>query len=87
MFKLLMRALFVVEGLLLCGSLVSAQSLVLNLPRPSPHAVVTQRIGITDVTIAYHRPMVNKRIGVGWPRALRTSLACRSQRKYHHRVH
>ena len=61
MYKLLMRALFVIEGLLLLGSLANAQSFVLDLPRPSQHAVVTQRIGITDVTINYHRPMVNKR--------------------------
>ncbi|MBZ5652739.1 MAG: DUF2911 domain-containing protein [Acidobacteriia bacterium] len=61
MFKLLVRALFVVEGLLLLGSFGQAQSFVLDLPRPSQHAVVTQRIGITDVTINYHRPMVNKR--------------------------
>jgi len=60
-YKLLMRALFVIEGLLLLGSLANAQSFVLDLPRPSQHAVVTQRIGITDVTINYHRPMVNKR--------------------------
>ena len=38
-----------------------AQSLVLDLPRPSQHAVVTQRIGVTDVTIDYHRPLVNGR--------------------------
>lgn len=61
MFKLLVRALFVVEGLLLLGSLAQAQSFVLDLPRPSQHAIITQRIGITDVTINYHRPMVNKR--------------------------
>jgi DUF2911 family protein len=60
-FKLLVRALLVIEGLLLCGSLANAQSFVLDLPRPSQHAVVTQRIGITDVTINYHRPVVNKR--------------------------
>jgi tetratricopeptide (TPR) repeat protein len=60
-FKLLMHAVLVVEGLLLCGSMASAQSFVLNLPRPSQHAVVTQRIGITDVTVNYHRPLVNKR--------------------------
>jgi len=60
-FKLLVRALFVVEGLLLLGSLAQAQSFVLDLPRPSQHAIITQRIGITDVTINYHRPMVNKR--------------------------
>jgi len=59
--KLLFRALFVLEALLLLGSFGLAQSFVLDLPRPSQHAVITQRIGITDVTINYHRPMVNKR--------------------------
>ncbi|OLB20321.1 MAG: hypothetical protein AUH15_11800 [Acidobacteriales bacterium 13_2_20CM_55_8] len=38
-----------------------AQSTILDLPRASQHAVVTQRIGITDVSINYHRPLVNKR--------------------------
>jgi hypothetical protein len=38
-----------------------AQSVALNLPRPSQHAVLTQRIGITDITINYHRPLVNGR--------------------------
>ena len=41
--------------------LVRAQSTVMNLPRPSQHAVLTQRIGITDITINYHRPLVNGR--------------------------
>jgi len=35
-----------------------AQSLVLDLPRQSQHALVSQRIGITDITINYHRPLV-----------------------------
>jgi Protein of unknown function (DUF2911) len=61
MFKLLVRALFAVAGILLLGSVGYAQSFVLDLPRPSQHAVLTQRIGITDITINYHRPMVNKR--------------------------
>ncbi len=39
----------------------AAQSFVLDLPRPSQRAQVSQRIGITDITIAYHRPLVNKR--------------------------
>jgi hypothetical protein len=39
----------------------AAQSLVLDLPRQSQHAKITQRIGITDVTINYHRPLVNDR--------------------------
>jgi hypothetical protein len=34
---------------------------MLNLPRASQHASVTQRIGITDVTINYHRPLANGR--------------------------
>jgi len=38
-----------------------AQSLVLDLPRQSQRAQVSQRIGITDVTISYHRPLVNDR--------------------------
>jgi len=38
-----------------------AQSLVLDLPRQSQGAKITQRIGITDVTISYHRPLVNNR--------------------------
>jgi len=61
MLKPLLRALFVLEGLLLLASLGQAQSFVLDLPRPSQHAVLTQRIGITDITINYHRPLVNKR--------------------------
>jgi hypothetical protein len=37
------------------------ETLMLNLPRASQHALVTQRIGITDITINYHRPLVNGR--------------------------
>jgi len=39
----------------------SAQSFVLDLPRQSQHAQVSQKIGITDITISYHRPLVNNR--------------------------
>lgn len=38
-----------------------AQSVVLNLPRQSQHATVTQRVGITDITVNYHRPTINGR--------------------------
>jgi hypothetical protein len=41
--------------------LCTAQSTVLDLPRQSQHAVLTQRVGITDITINYHRPLVNGR--------------------------
>jgi hypothetical protein len=38
-----------------------AQSFVLDLPLQSQRAEISQRIGITDVTISYHRPLVNDR--------------------------
>jgi tetratricopeptide (TPR) repeat protein len=38
-----------------------AQSFVLDLPLQSQRAEISQRIGITDVTIRYHRPLVNDR--------------------------
>ena len=42
----------------LLADLGGAQSFTLDLPRQSQHAVITQRIGITDITINYHRPLV-----------------------------
>ena len=38
-----------------------AQSFVLDLPDPSQGAEISQRIGITNVTINYHRPLVKNR--------------------------
>jgi hypothetical protein len=38
-----------------------AQATELNLPTVSQRAVVTQRIGLTDITIIYHEPMVGGR--------------------------
>jgi len=35
-----------------------AQSALLDLPRASQRARVSQRVGITDITITYHRPLV-----------------------------
>jgi len=56
---------------LLCGVLSMAgfcyaqtatgETLMLDLPRQSQHALITQRIGITDITINYHRPLANGR--------------------------
>jgi len=40
------------------AELGAAQSFTLDLPRQSQHAVITQRIGITDITVNYHRPLV-----------------------------
>jgi Protein of unknown function (DUF2911)/Tetratricopeptide repeat len=56
-----LRMLALVLPLFFAPELIRAQSAVMDLPRPSQHAVVTQRIGITDVTINYHRPLVNGR--------------------------
>jgi hypothetical protein len=39
-----------------------AQFTLLNLPRVSQAATVTQRIGITDITVNYSRPSVNGRV-------------------------
>ncbi len=47
--------------LLLVAPGALAQAPLLNLPQPSPSASVTQQVGLTDVTIAYHRPAVKKR--------------------------
>jgi tetratricopeptide (TPR) repeat protein len=43
------------------ATLGHAQSAVLDLPRDSQHAKVVQRVGITDITINYHRPLVKGR--------------------------
>src|SRR5271156_4187433 len=56
LFLLLMAA---VTGIM--PGVTSAQSFVLDLPLGSQRAEVSQRIGITDVTIDYHRPLVNDR--------------------------
>jgi len=41
---------------------VLAQGPPLRLPEASPHAAVTQTVGLTEMTIDYHRPAVNKRV-------------------------
>jgi Protein of unknown function (DUF2911)/Tetratricopeptide repeat len=64
MHKLSLLVLF--AGVLSVAGICPAQTatgetLMLNLPRQSQHALVTQRIGITDITINYHRPLANGR--------------------------
>ncbi|HJQ31261.1 MAG TPA: DUF2911 domain-containing protein [Pyrinomonadaceae bacterium] len=61
-----MRRFVAVAALLVGGLFVGvtgarAQSALLNLPDASQHARVTQRLGITDITIDYHRPLVRGR--------------------------
>ena len=47
--------------LLLAAAPALAQAPRLDLPNQSPHASVSQRVGLTDITIDYHRPAVGKR--------------------------
>lgn len=60
-----MRKPLLLSALLLttivASSAVSYAQAFLDLPRPSQHALVTQRIGLTDVTINYSRPLVKGR--------------------------
>ena len=56
-----LRCLLLSPCLLLAPTLCNAQSTQLDLPLQSQHAVVTQRIGVTDITINYHRPLANDR--------------------------
>ena len=46
---------------LITVTLSYAQSTVLDLPRDSQHSLLTQRLGVTDITINYHRPLVKGR--------------------------
>src|SRR5271156_1998508 len=55
------RLLVLLSGLLALAGLCQAQGIMLDLPLQSQHAVITQRLGLTDITINYHRPLVNDR--------------------------
>src|SRR5579863_8350953 len=60
------RLLVLLSGVLLVSGFCHAQTatgetLMLNLPRQSQHAQISQRIGITDITINSHRPLANGR--------------------------
>lgn len=54
-------AAFCCTALLAVVPYAAAQSALLDLPRASQRAVVSQRIGITAITIRYHRPLANGR--------------------------
>ncbi len=55
------RFLLLILGLALVAGTCFAQSALLDLPRKSQNAEVTQTIGITNVTLKYSRPLVNGR--------------------------
>jgi tetratricopeptide (TPR) repeat protein len=61
MFRSALRALTFCLLLATLPGLSPAQSFVLDLPLQSQRAQISQRIGITDITISYHRPLVNDR--------------------------
>ncbi len=56
-----LRYLLLLPGLLAGTMLTHAQSTQLDLPLQSQHAIVTQRLGVTNITINYHRPLANDR--------------------------
>lgn len=51
----------VVSALVLSASASFAQAPPLTLPEASPAASATQRVGLTDIAIVYHRPAVKER--------------------------
>ena len=55
------RLLILLASISSLASICSAQTVMLDLPRQSQHALITQRIGLTDITVNYHRPLVNSR--------------------------
>ena len=61
MFRAVLRGFLFCLPLAAMSGVSPAQSFVLDLPRQSQRAQISQRIGITDITISYHRPLVNDR--------------------------
>jgi hypothetical protein len=59
--KLIRTKLFTVSLVLVASTLTAQAQNDLNLPDVSQAATIKQRIALTDVTIDYHRPLVNGR--------------------------
>jgi hypothetical protein len=57
----MVRLVLVVLVLLVASTPALAQSPRLTLPEASQAATVSQRIGLTDITVTYHRPAVRQR--------------------------
>jgi len=55
------RRLLTSVFVLLCSAFALAQSALLDIPRDSQHAIVLQKVGITDIKVNYHRPLVKGR--------------------------
>jgi tetratricopeptide (TPR) repeat protein len=59
--RFVLLSVLIVAVLIATVPFAAAQSALLDLPRGSQHARVLQRVGITDITINYHRPLVKGR--------------------------
>jgi tetratricopeptide (TPR) repeat protein len=59
--KYVRTALIVSVPILLAFAPATRAQVPLTLPDASPKAVVSQTIGLTELTVTYHRPAVNKR--------------------------
>jgi len=59
--RLFLRVLVFGLGVFTLGALGFGQSFVLDLPDASQRAQVSQRVGLTTITISYHRPLVKGR--------------------------
>lgn len=61
MLRIVVRGILFALLLAATSRVSPAQSFVLDLPDPSQGAEISQRIGITEITIKYHRPLVKDR--------------------------
>ena len=55
------RTVVIALAVLLAPAAAAAQAPRLDLPQPSQAATATQRIGLTDISVTYHRPAIRKR--------------------------
>lgn len=71
-------AIPLVAVLLLIAGSVGAQP-ALNLPQPSPKATISQTVGVTEISITYHRPAVS--LGEAYDRKGDRKLAVENYRR------
>ena len=82
-----LRLVLLLRFLLLAAGLCQCAVGSFDLPLSSQHAMVMQRIGVTDITVNYHRPLVNGRKIFGRTGAVRRGMARRRERQYDHHLH
>jgi tetratricopeptide (TPR) repeat protein len=58
------RSALVLAGALFVAATGAYAQTILDLPEASQRALVMQRIGLTDITIRYHRPLLGGRTGI-----------------------